>query len=319
MLDLTLWASLFGGLLVLALAGDFLVSGALVVAKRLNWSPLLAGILIVGFGTSAPEVFVSLTAALDGSPGLAFGNLIGSNIANILLVLAVPAVLIPLSTDFYGIRRSYLVLLAVTFVFIVLTLFGTLDARVGYAFFLALIGYVLTSLRSQTAPEPHLYVSQSAAPPHSVFTILIKLTLGLLGLPLGAYLVVEGGVGIARAFEVSEYYIGLTLLAIGTSLPELSAALAAAFRKQAGVLVGNVIGSNLLNLLGAGGVLAFFGPLYVPQGFLLFDYYVLGLATLLLGDSVLRKVRISRLAGAGMLLIYALYLLGLIKPWNFSA
>ena len=322
MVDISIWAALAGGLIILALAGDFLITAALAMAHRFGVSPLTSGILIVGFGTSAPELFVSLAAALDQSPGLAFGNLVGSNIANSWLVLAIPAIFLPIQTQILGLRTAFGVLALSTLIFIALTIAIPLTAPLGAAFLVFLAAYFLWFLRrSHRAVINGQDASLDVRPDLEVgfAQIGVRLVLGIIGLPLGAYLVVEGGVAFARHLDVSEAVIGLTLLAIGTSLPELAAVIAAALRRQAGLLVGNVIGSNMFNLLGAGGIIALFGPLTVPQGFLAYDYWVLAAATLSLALFILPRERISRLAALALILVYMVYLYGLISGWNITA
>ena len=142
---------------------------------------------------------------------------------------------------------------------------------------------------------------------------------GVLGLPIAAYLIIDGGVGLAREFDVSEEYIGLTLLAIGTSLPELGVSLVAAFRRQGDIVIGNVLGSSLFNLLGIGGLVALFGGLDFAPVFGNYDHWVLGLATLTLALFILPRAKVSRLAGLALLLAYAIYLYGLINGWNILA
>lgn len=316
------WVALLGGLIVLVLAGDFLVSSALSFARKYRISYLSTGIFWVGFGTSAPELFISLAAALDGSPALALGNLVGSNIANIWLVLAIPAIVLPISTQIAGLRSAFGLLLAATALFIGLTLFIPMTTWVGGVLLGGLLTYFWLTFRRF---EPD-HVKDSAVIPATIANPkigrgqpLAGLFIGLIGLPLGAYLVVEGGVEIARAYNLSESLIGLTLLAIGTSLPELATSLAAAVRRQTGLLIGNLIGSNVFNLLGAGGVIALFGPVTVPGAFLRYDYWVLALATVSLASFVLPRTKISRLAGFALALVYAVYLYGLINGWNIAA
>ncbi len=314
MSDLSLWAALIGGFIILALAGDFLVSGALAISEKIGVQPLLAGILIVGFGTSAPELFVSLTAALDGSPGIALGNIVGSNIANVWLVLAIPALLVPLATNTKGLTQAVLMLLVTTAVFIAVTIYSPLTLPIGLGFLFALLVYVVIAIRNAHAagiPEGEA-VPQKKGTMNAAALILV----GMIGLPIGAHLMVEGGVGIARQFNVSEYLIGLTLLAVGTSLPELGAAFAAAMRRRADMVVGNVIGSNMFNLLGAGGIIALFGPVNIAQTFPNYDYWAMGLAVITLALFIIPKSKISRLAAMAMILLYAVYIYGLISGWN---
>lgn len=317
MSDLSLYTALIGGLILLAIAGDFLVSGAVSVARKLGVSPLVAGILIVGFGTSAPEMVVTVGAALEGSPALALGNIVGSNIANVWLVLAVPALIAPIATGGFGQPRALLFVLLATAAWIGVTSMMPLTAAIGGAFLLGLLVYiVITVTQTLSAARKGVDVGLDEEEGVSGFKLWAYLLVGIIGLPLGAHLIVEGGVGIARKFDLSEELIGLTLLAIGTSLPELGAGIAAALRKRSDVVIGNVLGSNVFNILGAGGIVSLFGPVEIASGFPNYDYWALGAAALTLALFIVPRSKISRLAGLTMLLIYCLYLYGLVSGWN---
>lgn len=317
MSDLSLYTALIGGFVILALAGDLLVSGSLALARKFGLSSLVAGIVIVGFGTSAPELFVSLNAALDGSPGIALGNIVGSNIANIWLVLAIPALMVPIATKTSGLRQAYALMALATFGFIAITIYSALTPAIGIGLILGLIIYLVLTIRSSADDRGTSLQARSLE--MSNFRLWASLLIGVIGLPLGAHLMVEGGVGVARKFDVSEYVIGLTLLAVGTSLPELGAAIAAAVRRRGEVIVGEIIGSNIFNLLGAGGLIAMFGPIEIAGDFPNYHYWALGLSTLVLALFVLPKSKISRLAAAAMILVYMIYIYGLIEGWNIAA
>ncbi|GAB5459346.1 MAG: calcium/sodium antiporter [Henriciella sp.] len=321
MSDLSLFAALIGGLVILAFAGDFLVNGALSLSRRLGVSPLVGGILIVGFGTSAPEMVVTLGAALEGSPALALGNVVGSNIANVWLVLAVPALLAPMATGGFGQFRALLFVLLATAAWIAVTASSPLVPLVGAIFLAGLLFYAfITVTQTLSAAKAGVDVGVEDKPPAlSGFKLWACLLIGIIGLPVGAHLIVEGGVGIARKFDVSEELIGLTLLAIGTSLPELGAAIAAVLRKEGDVVIGNVLGSNVFNLLGAGGLVSLFGPVAIAPGFANYDHWALAAAAVTLALFIIPKSKISRLAAIAMILIYVIYLYGLVSGWNILA
>jgi cation:H+ antiporter len=317
--DLALLAALVGGLVILALAGDFLVNGAMDAARRLGISPLIAGILIVGFGTSAPEMVVSLDAAYSGNPGLAIGNIVGSNIANIWFVLAAPALLIPLTARQFGLRRSFWFMLAVTAVWIAWTMHHPLTPLFGLVLLALLVLYTFLMLWwTSSALRKGVDVGLEDGDELKTFTMAASLIVGIVGLPLGAHLIVEGGTGIARTYNVPEEVIGLTLLAIGTSLPELGAGLAAAFRRRADVIIGNVIGSNIFNLAGAGAIIALFGPTDLAPTFPQFDHWFMAAAAITLGLFVIPRNKITRLAALAMGLTYGIYLYGLVNGWNIA-
>ena len=317
--DPGLLAALVGGLVILALAGDFLVLSAVSLARRIGVSPLIAGILIVGFGTSAPEMVVALDASLQGDPGLALGNIVGSNIANVWLVLSAPAFLMPLVVRQFGLRRSCWYMLAATAVWIGWTAFNPLTPLFGFVLLAGLIVYsVLMLWWTSDAVRRGVDVGLEDEDVMGTFRMWASLLVGIVGLPLGARLIIEGGQGIARAYNVPEEVIGLSLLAIGTSLPELGAGVAAAFRGRGEVVIGNVIGSNIFNLLGAGAIVAFFGPTELAPTFIRFDHWAMALAAVTLALFILPRARVTRLAALAMALVYCIYLYGLVNGWNVA-
>lgn len=320
--DPILLISLFGGLLLMALAGDLLVRGALGLGRALGVSPLVAGVFIVGFGTSAPEVFISANAALNGNPGLAIGNIVGSNIANILMVAAIPALIFTYRPGGAGQGRALAMLLLATGIWIGMTAILPLEPLMGLCFLLVLIGYTGLSIFAARHDEiagrgSHHADAVTLNPP--VWRAIFYVPLGIAGLLYASSMIISGGEGVARHFEVPEEWIGLTILALGTSLPEIGAGLAAAFRQRGDVVIGNVLGSNVFNLLGAGGIVALFGPFEVAPMFLRYDHWVMGAAVLLFAGLILLRVKMGRLLGVALLLIYAAYIYGLVTGTNISA
>lgn len=312
------------GLVILLLAGDSLVKGAVNLALRLGVSPLIVSLTIVAFGTSAPELLISIEAVLYGSPGIALGNVVGSNTANILLVLGVPAMIRTLHTSTCDSRSSYLMMLAASVLFIAMCFAGPLTWAHGTVL---LLGLVAMLSHSFMAAKRHRMASLSAAaasptkeeddvegadPTMPRWQIWAFLILGLIGLPLGASLLVDNAVIIARDFGVSETVIGLTLVALGTSLPELATTLVAALRGKADVALGNVIGSNMFNLLAIIGIASFFGPIQVGPEFLYFDLWVMLGASLLIIPFVFFGRDINRLAGGVLTVLYLIYVVSLI-------
>jgi len=314
--DLILVASLLGGLIFLALGGDLLVRGAVRTGRALGATPLIAGIFIVGLGTSLPEIFVSVNAAFRGSPGLALGNIVGSSIANVFLVLAVPALIFPVMAGGPGQGRALLATLLATALWIGMTAIMPLTPLMGVCFLLVLIGYTGLSLfaarRAEVAGKP-TGVRGSAADGPPLWRALIYVPAGVAALVYASSLIVSGADGLARAIGIPEEYIGLTLLAIGTSLPEIGASLAAAFRQRGDVVVGNILGSNIINILGAGGIVAMTGPVTIAPLFHTYDHWVMGFAALVLAILILTGARIGRLLGLLLLLLYAVYLYGLVN------
>ncbi len=296
------------GLVILLLAGDVLVRGAVNLALRLGIPALIVSLTIVSFGTSAPELFISVGSVLEGAPGIAIGNVVGSNTANVLLVLGLPALLATIHCSESETRQSFLIMLAAIAWFILLCFLGPLTWIHGLLL-LAGLSAILTSqfieARAHAKGEP----PEEADPGMPPWRIALYLILGLVGLPLGANLLVDSAVTIATRMGVSETVIGLTLIAIGTSLPELATTIMAALRRHAEVALGNVIGSNIFNVLAITGVAAMFGQIPVEPAILRFDIWVMAGASLLLIPFVIFHQNITRIAGLGLTGFYVAYIL----------
>jgi len=306
------WIYTIIGLVILLLAGDALVRGAVNMSLRLGVPALIVSLTIVAFGTSAPELLISVSAILDGVPGLALGNVVGSNTANVLLVLGVPALLATMHTSECDTRKTYLQMIAASVLFIVLCFMGALTWVSGLILLAALAAMLtwafLEAKKHRKANADEVEV-EGADPGISWPKIIVFLVLGLIGLPLGAELLVKGSTNIARDFGISETVIGLTLVAIGTSLPELATTVMAALRRQADVALGNVIGSNMFNVLGIMGVASLVGTIPVDPGLLRFDLWIMLGASLVLIPFVFMKVDITRFWGVVLSAAYVAYLL----------
>ena len=304
---------LFLGIALLTVGGEALIRGSLAAAKRLGVSPLLSGLVIVGFGTSAPELVVSVNAAIDGRPDIAIGNVVGSNIGNILLILGVCALITPLAVKPLALRRDAVTVVAASLLFLVLV-GGSALARVDAAIFLgalaAYLGWAYWSERFHAAPSGELHQSEAeelSTVPKSVLWTAIAVVLGLLLLIAGSQVLLIGAIGIAAYFGVPEAVVGLTLVAVGTSLPELSISVIAAIRRHADVAVGNILGSNIFNLLGILGVSALLQPLPVHPRILHFDQWVMLGTSLLLLLFLYTGRRLSRAEGGVLLVGYGIY------------
>jgi cation:H+ antiporter len=302
------------GLVILVLAGDMLVRGAVNVSLRLGVPALIVSLTIVAVGTSAPELLVSVRAVIDNAPGIAIGNVVGSNTANILLVLGLPALLAGLGTSDCETGQNYVQMIVGTAAFMGVAYFGPITWITGgllLALYAGFMGYSINSarmerkaLRNGDGAELDLEGVDPGAP---WWRISVYLLLGIVGLPLGADILVESATSIARHYHVSETVIGLTLVAIGTSLPELATTVSAAYRRQADVALGNVLGSNMANLLGIVGVASFFGNIPVTSEVLNFDILVMAAASLLLLPFVLFRVNINRIWGGIFTALYVTY------------
>jgi cation:H+ antiporter len=308
------WTFTIVGLVLLLLAGDSLVKGAVNLSLRLGVPALIVSLTVVAFGTSAPELLIAIQAIWDGVPDLALGNVVGSNTANVLLVLGVPALLAVMHTSACDTRTSYLQMLAATVLFIGLAYRGTFDWIAGIILLIALAAMLIHAAmaarghRKACADDDEEEELEGADPDLPWAKIILFLVLGMIGLPLGASLLVDGASNIATDYGVSQAVIGLTLVAIGTSLPELATTVVAALRKQADVALGNVIGSNMFNLLGIIGVASFVGPIPVGKTFFVFDFWVMLGATLLLIPFVFLKFDLTRMWGVILTGLYLSYL-----------
>ncbi|MFN3823354.1 MAG: calcium/sodium antiporter [Pseudorhodobacter sp.] len=306
-----------GGLVLLVLAGDALVRGAVNLSLRLGIPALVVGLTVVAFGTSAPELLVSVQAVRLGAPDIALGNVVGSNIANILLVLGVPALIATIHSAGLGLGRGFVTMLAATALFIVVSLFGPITWKHALILLVGLVLMLWDNYRTAMAHRASEAANgtedlEGADPSMAWWKIICFLVVGLIGLPLGADFLVDGASNIARAMGISEMVIGLTLVAVGTSLPELATSVIAAFKKQAEVAMGNVIGSNVFNLLGIIGVAGLVGPIPVPEAMLGRDLWVMAGVSLLLVPFLLGRFNITRGVGVLFLLGYAGYTASLV-------
>jgi len=308
------WLQVAGGFVLLLVGGEVLVRGAVGTARRLGVSPLVIGLTLVGFGTSTPELVTSIQAALIGSPGIAVGNVVGSNIANILLILGVAAVIAPIACDPAAFRRDGSVLALSAVIGGALILWGEIGRLAGAVLIALLLVYTIgTLVRERRRPDAAAKVYEEEADfvdgkEVSLPASLALAAVGIAGTILGAKLLVDGAVTTARTLGVAEEVIGLTLVAVGTSLPELATSVVAALRRQADVAFGNVIGSNIYNILFILGATSLVEPLAVPARIAAADLWVMLGATALLAVFATTGRRIVRWEGAVFLALYAGYI-----------
>jgi cation:H+ antiporter len=309
------------GLVVMLGGGEALVRGSVAAAQRLGISPLLIGLTLVGFGTSTPELVASLQAALVGAPGIAIGNVVGSNIANVLLILGLAAVITPLATTKEAFRRDGAVLVAASVLMLAVVLFGAISRTIGVLFLCLLAAYVAYAYFSErgngaaagrvAAEETEEKALRRDLPLWAALLLAIG---GLAAVVFGAGLLVEAAIEIAQGLGLSETVIGLTLVAVGTSLPELVTSLVAAIRRHADVAFGNIVGSNIFNVLGIAGLTATVTPLSVPPEIAGFDIWVMLGAAVLLVVFAATGWRVNRWEGMAFLAAYLTYLVFLLSP-----
>jgi len=301
------------GLALLTIGGEALIRGALASAQRLGVSPLLSGLVIVGFGTSAPELVVSVNAAVDGQSDIAIGNVLGSNIGNILLILGLCALITPLTVRPLALQRDAITVVAASILFLILAVgsqLGRLDALFLIGALVAYLGWAFWSETFQSAPSGDFHKAASeelTAIPKSAMSAVISSLFGLLLLISGSQVFLIGATGMAQHFGVPESVIGLTLVAVGTSLPELSISLLAAFRRHADVAIGNILGSNIFNLLGILGISALLQPLSIPQRMLQFDQWVMLVTSVVLLLFLYTGRKLSRVEGGILFTCYCTY------------
>ena len=304
---------LFGGFVTLLLSGDFLVRGGVSLARHFKVSTLVVGLTVVSLGTSAPELFVSLGAVLNGKSDVSTGTIIGSNISNIGLVLGLTALILPIAVNRRSTVFDWPIMFGATLLFFVFILNGSLGRIEGIVFVLLLLTYVIYTLynsRRNDGAEASKVEKPKYGLPFSFLIILIS----TVGLYFGADWLVRGASGIAKNFGISEYLIAATVVAFGTSVPELATSIIAAFKKEMDISVGNIIGSNLFNILGILGITAVIKPIDVIDQILQFDiYYLIGICVLLLIFMIpLKSGKITRWNGMFLVASYIFYAIKLI-------
>lgn len=306
---------LVSGLVLLVFAGDYLVKGAVGLAENLGLPSLIIGLTIVAFGTSAPELVISLDSALSGVPDIAVGNVVGSNIANVLLVMGLPALLMPIKADQRGLSRNVGVMLVFTLAFMWMITDGMLSTVEAAVLFGGLIVFLFAqimrarSLMDDDDDAPVDYHEEIGEAPHSRGKIALFLIAGIVALPIAAHLTVVGASGIARSFGVADAAIGLTIVAIGTSLPELATSFMAAWRKSGDVALGNIIGSNVFNIAAIMGITGLVIPIPVAQSIVAYDMWVMLGVSIMLAVLCFGKITTGKILGGAMLAGYVTYII----------
>jgi len=301
---------LFLGLVTLVLGGDFLVRGASSIALKAHISPLVVGLTIVAFGTSAPELFISVQSALSGSPDLTMGNVIGSNICNLALVLGVTAIISPIRVQSSSIKVDWPMTMGSSLLLYILVREGFVNSHEGAIFILILIVYTIFIIR-RSRKETLAAKAALDEPPEEIKSNYGKdiafIVVGGIGLYFGSDWFVGGAQEMARQFGVGERVIGITVLAIGTSLPELVTAMVASFKKQTDLALGNLMGSNIFNILSILGITSLIKEIHVNDQILNTDMlWMLGITLVILPMMLYDKI-LSRWEGIVLLLVYFIY------------
>lgn len=304
-----------GGLIFLYLGGEGLLKGSISLALKFGLSKFIVSAIIIGFGTSLPELTVSVGAALKGSSDIALGNIVGSNIANIILILSIGILIFPLAMKGNAVKRDALVMVGASVLLCVMAVTGTLTFILGAILFSALIAYVGVSYvmdkkqSSSSSATQAITTGEETKKILSPLLMFVYIVFGLLFLVIGAKLMVDGAIALARDFAIPEAIIGLTVVAVGTSLPELAATLVSAIKKQGDMIIGNILGSNIFNILGILGITAMIKPISVDAHMLNFDiWFMLGVAIFLAALLWVKRPLLGRVTGSVMLLVYVGYI-----------
>jgi len=308
----TIWAviKLLAGFVLLFFGGDWLVEGGVALARRFRISPLVIGMTIVAFGTSAPELLVSLISAIKGSAGIAIGNVVGSNIANIGLILGLTALICPIETDNSKVIRHGSIMIAASLLLMVFALKSGITRIEGLTLFAGIILFTTISVRKGRTQPQEADIDSQEGKSMTVLAAIGLIVLSCAMLAFGADILVDGATTIASAIGVSDKVIGLTIVALGTSLPELAASVAAAFKKQMDISIGNIIGSNIFNILCVLGVSTSIKPISLDFRDYANDFiWMMGFSIFIIIFTTMRKKkgRLGRTAGILFLLAYAVY------------
>jgi cation:H+ antiporter len=318
-----IYLGLLAGFVILLVSGDLLVRGSVALAVKFQVPALVIGLTVVAFGTSAPELVVSVRAGITGAPGIAVGNIVGSNIANVLLVLGLPALIKPTECNQPFIGRNTFYVVGASGLFVLLCFLGPLTVWHGALLFALIILFLVESgRRSARSNRTQAQIDADASEiegveglPHTPMMIGVFIAAGLIGLPFGASIVVDNATKLAMTFGVSEEVIGLTIIALGTSLPELATTLTAALRGHCAIAIGNVLGSNLFNILAIMGLTALVAaPIPVPESMLRYDLWIMLAVILALVPFVIRRATIRRAPAMGFVVAYCAYVFFSLMP-----
>lgn len=318
---------LVGGLLLLFIGGDGLVRGSVTIAEKLNFSILLISTVFIGFGTSAPELIVSLDAALASHPEITLGNVIGSNITNILLVLGTASTIAVIPCKGEAVVRDSIIGVVAALLITMLGYFGNISRISGFVLFVLLIAYLTFTVAREkskkrtavTEKKIEEKIEKEAQPKATSIPFALLVTvISIFLLIAGARLLVTSAIVIANYFNVSKTVIGLTVVAVGTSLPELATAIMASYRKHPDAVIGNILGSNLFNLLFILGMTAIIVPIPFTAQLATFDVWLMSLLSIFLAMIIIFRKQITRRDGILSLLLYALYVFGLFMFGHLS-
>jgi len=303
------------GLAALIFGGDALVKGAIGIALKFNVSTLVIGMTVVAFGTSAPELLVSIKAAIGGHPEIAIGNVVGSNIANIALVLGITTMIMPIKVQISTIRVDWPIMMLASILFYLFSLNGTIAWWEGLILSVGIISFTIFTIKTSVKPSElkQCDLDEVEKAKYGIAKSILFIIIGIIGLTLGANWLLDGAVQIATRYGVSEHIIGATIVAFGTSIPELVTSVIAAIKKESDISVGNLIGSNIFNILSVIGFTALIKEIPVSEQVINNDsFWMIGIALLLL-PLMLYKYNINRIKGFILTLSYLVYIYFVLK------
>ena len=296
--------SLFAGSLLLYFGAEWIIKGGVSISNKFGISKLVIGLTVVAFGTSLPELLVSLIAVFENSPSLAIGNVVGSNVANVGLVLGISALIFPISINYAPIRRDLFIYLCSCALFILFVFDGRISRFEGGFLFIGLLFYLVVCIKNPTDDQS----DGENKLEFSIFKSAVYVLAGIFALSFGANFFVDGAIYLARFFGISEVVIGMSVVALGTSLPELATSAMAAFKKQSSISVGNIVGSNIFNILSILGITALFRPIDSPTNILNFEMpYMVAYGLVLILIAKLPQP-VHRLSSCLLLLSYFLFI-----------
>lgn len=302
---------LFFGLILLFVGGELLVRGSSSLAISIGLTPMVVGLTVVAFGTSSPELVVSIQAALKGNSAISIGNVVGSNIANIALILGLSTLIRPVTVQSTAVLREIPFMIFISIIFSVLVFFRHIAFLAGFLFVSLLILYIIFSIYN-SKKSASTEITDSVKIKYSTLVSILFVILGLVGLVFGSDLFIEGSVKLARILGASEFLIGLTVVAVGTSLPELVTSIVASIKKESDILVGNIVGSNIFNILAIIGIAAMITSINLSQVNIIDLLVMLFFSVIIFPMSILNKL-ISRREGILLLIGYVVYIIYLVN------
>ena len=294
------------GSAMLFYGAEFIVKGGSQLARYFGLSPIVIGLTVVAFGTSLPELVVSIVAAIGGSSPIAIGNVVGSNIANVGLVLGISSLIFPIKINLSQIKNDLIIYIFVCLMFSAFCMNGSISRQEGLILFLSVLIYTWYSFYYSSSKNNDEDVNEKN--PSNLRMLFILIISGITLLSFGANLFVKGAIDIARYFGISEIVIGMTIVALGTSLPELATSVIASFRKEHAISIGNIVGSNLFNLLSVIGIVSLVSPIESPKEILFFEIPYMIIYGLILFPIGMLKQPIHRLTAAFLLIGYLLFI-----------